>query len=337
MIWRIRLPAIGLALSIWLFASTVVDATPLAQASATPTGPSKDLAELQQRDSELFAVGWRLVRGNAAFCKDAAPRLGLLLHDAGAYDDPAEVRRELGLKADIAVEAVAADSPAAQAGLTRDDTLLSLDDENIATAFPEQKPRWKRLVAVDEALAAATARGSVTLSWSTPEGTLHRATLTGVPACPTRFEVLAKGSKAEADGTRVILGHDFAAFSYPQNELAGAVAHELAHNLLAHRKLLDSLGRSMTRVRLTEREADRLAPWLLANAGYDPESMVHFMRHWGPVHDGGLFRKRDHDGWDERAAMIEQEVAKVRAAIAKDGKADWAAHFIREDIANGKL
>ena len=309
----------------------------LGAATAAAPAPDRDLARLQQRDGQLFAVGWRLARGNAALCADAAPQLGLLLHDAGAYDDPAKVRAELGLKGDIAVEAVAMGSPAAASGLARDDTLVSLDGTDVAAAFPPQQPRWKRLVAVDAALAAVAAKGPVTLGWVTPAGARQQAVLDPVPACPTRFEVLSHGSKAEADGTRVILGEDFPAFTYPEDEFAAAVAHELAHNLLGHRKLLDRLGRNMTRVRLTEREADRLAPWLLANAGYDPEAMVRFMRHWGPANDGGLLRKRDHDGWDERAAMIATEVGKVRAAIAQTGKADWPQDFIREDVANGKI
>ena len=36
---------------------------------------------------------------------------------------------------------------------------------------------------------------------------------------------------------------------------------------------------------------DRLMPWLLHNAGYDPAAAVRFMRTWGPKHGGWIFRK----------------------------------------------
>ena len=80
---------------------------------------------------------------------------------------------------------------------------------------------------------------------------------------------------------------------------------------------------------MTEREADRLMPWLLANAGYDPAAALRFMERWGPHHDGGIFRKRTHDGWDERADAIAAEVAIVSTEMAASGSADWRKLFQR--------
>ena len=128
----------------------------------------------------------------------------------------------------------------------------------------------------------------------------------------------------------MIFGRSFPGFDYPEPEFAAAVAHEFAHNLLRHRRLLDQKGRSLGNVRLTEREADRLMPWLLANAGWEPAAALRFMERWGPRHDGGLFRNRNHEGWDERAEAITAEVARVEALMANEGKADWARHFERE-------
>ncbi len=88
-------------------------------------------------------------------------------------------------------------------------------------------------------------------------------------------------------------------------------------------------------MRLTEREADRLMPWLLANAGHEPEAAARFMERWGPRHGGGLFRKRTHEGWDERTDAIRAEVAKVMVLLASEGKADWARHFQRETLTSG--
>ena len=46
------------------------------------------------------------------------------------------------------------------------------------------------------------------------------------------------GTRAAADGKRVVMGRKFPAFAYPEELLAAALAHEFAHNLLAHRAWL---------------------------------------------------------------------------------------------------
>lgn len=290
------------------------------------------LARLQQRDGQLFGVGWRLATANASFCAGAAPALGLSVLDAGGFAKPDAIRRQLGLSGDIAVGAVAPGSLAAVAGIAVNDTLLAIDGAAIAQRFPRAKPAWQRLIDVSAALAEAAARGPVTLTLARGSEAPRTVTVTPVPSCPTRFEVLDSGGKAMAEGTRVIFGRDFVGFGYSEPEFAAAVAHELAHNLLRHRAALDASGRSLGNVRTTEREADRLMPWLLANAGYDPAAALRFMQRWGPRHDGGLFRNRNHEGWDERADAIRAELALVAAAMTQTGKADWATGFRREAL-----
>ena len=77
-------------------------------------------------------------------------------------------------------------------------------------------------------------------------------------------------------------------------------------------------------------------PWLLANAGYDPAAAVTFMTRWGSRHDAGILMIRDHDGWDERAEFIAAELPLVADLVAREGRADWTAHFRREiDPAKG--
>ena len=288
------------------------------------------LTALRARDRELFAIGWRLATANAPYCDRSAPALGIAVLDAGGFGDPAAVRGQLGLSSDLAVGAIAPHSPADAAAIAEDDTLMAIDGDALVARFPRKKPAWRRLIDVTAALDAATAAGPVTLTLEGSGTAPRTVTVSGVPACSTRFEVLDSGTRASAEGTRVIFGRDFAGFDYPEPEFAAAVAHEFAHNLLHHRATLDSAGRSLGNVRASEREADRLSPWLLANAGYDPEAATRFMEHWGPLHDGGLFRNRNHEGWDERADAIRVEVAKVKVLMAHEGKADWARHFTRE-------
>jgi len=158
---------------------------------------------------------------------------------------------------------------------------------------------------------------------------VREANIVGVPACPSRFELLDSGGRAAADGKRVVIGRKFSGFGLAEDELAAAVAHEFAHNLLAHRAWLKGAGRNSRNIRLTEREADRLMPWLLANAGYDPRAATRFFRKWGPFRDGWIFRAPTHDGWDERAAAVAAEVPKIAALTAAGGAADWRARFER--------
>ena len=306
----------------------------LALAMPVRGAPVEDpaLARLQARDAQLFAVGWRLATANAAYCRDAGPASGFAVLDAAGFGNPASVRRHLGLSGDLAVGAVAPGSPAAAAGLRANDTLVALNDVPLTERFPSGKPSWQRLIDVVAALDAALARAPISLTYVRSGEPPRTVTLTGTQACRSRFEVLDSGGKAMAEGTRVIFGRDFPGFDYPEPEFAAAVAHEFAHNLLSHRILLDEKGRSLGNVRLTEREADRLMPWLLANAGYDPAAALRFMQRWGPRHDGGLFRNRNHEGWDERADAIRTELARVEMARAADGTADWARHFVREAL-----
>lgn len=300
-------------------------------ALATPAEDRADLLRLQAEDQRLQSIGWRLATANARFC-DARPAIGLLLQDMANYAQPARMRAAAGIAGDIAVEAVVPGSPAATAGLTANAGIVAIDGHAMAALAPAKAGDWRRLTGLHDAIDAALARdGAVRIAWRDAGGP-RAAVIAGVPACPTRFELLDSGSRASADGKRVVMGRKFGAFAYPDEVLAAAVAHEFAHNLLAHRAWLNGAGRTMGNVRRTEREADRLMPWLLANAGYDPGSAARFFEQWGPGNDGWIFRARDHDGWDERAEFTRAELPEIARLMEKERAADWRTHFRREDL-----
>lgn len=318
MIWRL---AIALAI---LF--SLIQAAPLTAQEDMRAA----LQALQQDDRRLQSVGWQLAKGNAAFCEDAAPGIGLLLQDMAGYGKPDRLRAAAGISGDIAVQAVARSSPAETAGLRSNAEILAIEGFRTSGLPRAGEQSWQRLTGLHARIDAALADGTITLAWRDSEGAEVVRNIAGVPVCRTRFELLDEGEKAAADGTRVVIGREFAGMSYAEEEFAAALAHELAHNVLGHRAWLEKVGRAQSNVRLTEREADRLMPWLLANAGYDPESALRFMQRWGPRHGGGLFRKRTHDGWDERAEFIRAELPAIRAAMARDGAADWSRLFRRQ-------
>lgn len=303
---------------------------------AAPAPPKIDYAaeraaigRYQDADQRLQDVGWQLARANAPFCPRVVPSVGLQLQDMASYGAPAIARAALGLKGDFAVETAARGSPAALSGLfTRNREIASLErlDPNEWPAGGAMD--WQRLVrAHDHVEAILTEHGGITITFA--DGAAAR--LAAVPVCATRFELMGEGKKAVADGNRVVIGIGFPAFDYPEEEVfAALVAHELAHNVLGHDAWLDRNGRSARNVRRIEREADRLVPWLLANAGYDPAAAVTFMTRWGSAHDAGLKLRRTHEGWDERAEAMAAELPAVKAWMTAEGQADWAKQFRRE-------
>lgn len=285
---------------------------------------------LQAKDARLNDVAWKLVRGNAQSCERTRLASGLLLQDMAGYGDADAARAALGVTGDFAVQAAAKDSPAARAGLRANQTVLSIDGTGLADLVAGRTQAWERLRTAKAALDSALADDGVALLATSADGPV--LALLGEEACTVDFEIRTGHSSAVADWAVVYIGDDFPGLSYVEDEFAAAVAHEMAHVILRHPAWLTERGRKRKDVRMTEREADRLMPWLLANAGYDPEAALRFMRRWGPAHGGGLFRKRTHDGWDERVEFIEAELPLVRAALARDGHADWRARFPAKDV-----
>lgn len=307
-----------------------------AAAQDAPPDPATALGALQRDDARLQAIGWRLATANARFCAGARPAVGLLLQDAMNYDDPDAIRAALGFSGDIAVEAVAPASPAAQAGLVPNDEILAIDGAPMAALPAVSAGDYTRLDGLHDRIEASLARnGHVALRLRKRGGEEHEVDLAGVAACPGRFALRAGGRAAQADGTRVLIGQRFGAGDRPaealqEGEFVAVVAHELAHNLLGHGHRPDDAGRGWDELRKAEREADRLGAWLLANAGYDPGAAPQLMRGWGRRNDNGLLRLPTHEGWEERAAAIEAEITRVRESIARRGAADWRRDFVRE-------
>ena len=308
-----------------LAALALVLAATGAQAATVPA----PLAALQALDTRVQSVGWRLVSRNALFCATVVPGIGLLLQDVTGYDDPQAVRSSLGLRQDIAVQAVAADGPAARAGLAANDSLDKVAGQDVVTLPPARPGDYARLAGLHDRIDAALD--------STGRVELARAgqvlTVIGEPACVSRFELLSSGIRAAADGRRVIIGRKLVEALPEDDLLAAALAHELAHNVLGHRARLDATGRAWSKVKRTEREADRLSVWLLATAGYEPEASLRFFARWGPMTDLGPLSSPDHDRWKTRVKRLTAEIATMGSAMAKDagGAANWARDFVAEE------
>lgn len=306
-----------------------------AAASTTSTFDEVDLAkeraainQFQTIDQKLQDAGWRLAKGNAAFCENAVPATGLQLQDLASYGKPDIARAALGMTGSFAVQTVASGSPADKAGgfrLNREIVQISGADPNAWEA--QDRRDWRRLARAHDWIDSQLMR-SPTLSVTFAGG--ETAVLDSEMVCATRFELAARNSKAVADGKRVVIGANFDGFGYSEDAFAAGVAHELAHNLLRHREWLDRNGRKRRNVRATEREADRLMPWLLANAGYNPEAAATFIEQYQPVSGAVLFFGGSHDRWQDRADSVRAELPVIQQLMETTNAADWSVHFQRQ-------
>ncbi len=302
-------------------------ALPALPATAQEANPYR---QLQMLDARVQSIGWRLIRANAPFCQATIPAVGLLLQDSHSWTDPAAMRAALGLDSDISIGAVASGSPADKAGLRANRPVMALDGVD-AAQFPDAEPGdYQRLTTLHDRIDAALVRdGALAIAIGTADGP-QELSITGVPACASRFELLTSGDSARADGQRVLVTRRLVDAIPDDDMLAAAIAHELAHNLLRHPQKRIEEGKSWGKIRHNEREADRLSVWLLANAGFDTAGAVRFQREWMRHHDYG-FLAPTHDAWDERIDAIEQERALIAALDA--APYDWSGRFpmSRED------
>ncbi|WP_136161728.1 M48 family metallopeptidase [Sphingomonas flavalba] len=303
--------------SLWL-------AVPATAAGVDAAG----LAALQRLDSRLAEVGNRLAVAAAGLCADARPLPGFAVHALKQYQPAARAAaaEQFGLGDQPAVLAVVPGSAAETAGLRAGDAILAVDGAAVAPVPAKGRADYAGVAAVEQRIEQALARPPLRLSVARA-GEAVAVAFAPDSGCPTRFQVLASdGLKASADGTYVQISAALIQFAESNDELAIVVAHELAHNILRHRETLDAqkvsrgmlaaFGKNRGRIRATERQADRLAIWLAARAGYAvaaaPGFWDRFERRvgWGILSDG------THDGRRERMAAAEAEIAAVAARRA---------------------
>lgn len=306
-----------------------------ASASAEIDWERVDLAQeraaiesFQSFDQRLQDTGWKLVRGNVDYCEKVVPSVGLQLQDLASYGSPEIARGALGMERNFAVQTAAQGSAAARSEALRPNReIATINGVDPNEWEAEERFYWQRLKrahdVIDELLAE---NGSVEIGFAGGGAVL----LHPVPVCAARFELAARSDEMRATSERVLIGTDSGLFAYDEDMFAAAIAHELAHTLLDHTGWRDRNGRGRANVRATEREADRLMPWLLANAGYDPAAAVRFFREFRPTSGSVLFIRGSHEKWQTRAALVEAELPVIAQLIEVEGKADWATYFRRE-------
>lgn len=291
-----------------------------ALALGTPAS-AQPVDDLQQDDAQVQTIGWRLSHANAGFCARAAPGIGLLLGDAQTFADPELARAAYGLSGDIAVAAVAAGSPAEAAGLAVNAVVTAVDGVPVGPA--PRKGSWDRVWALQTRLEQAAARaGKVSLML----GGGRVVTVMAAPSCAVRFILDDGKNNAGATRSQVRIGREaLDQLGGDEAMIAAVLAHELAHAALDHETLLGPGKRSTNAVRRTEREADRLSVWIMANAGYPPEAALRMIR---LIQPRGLLviPGASHGKASTRMKEMAAEIAVMRA----QPDMNWALRFRRE-------
>lgn len=279
--------------------------------------------DLQRADSLAQSIAWRLTTANAAFCVHAAPATGIVLEDAAVYADPALARSTYRLSGDIYVGALA--GPGADSGLAVNTALAAINAQPLAALpAPSRQDPFSRLRRAQTMLDDAAARDGM-VNLTSVEGRTVR--IAAVPAC--RVAVRIDDGKAYANATRDEIRLGRRQFDRAQGDaavIAAMIAHELAHAVLDHQSAVEASHGATAVIRRTEREADRLSVWLMANAGYPPEAAVRFQQTIIAHFAGPLAIDPTHGPWRERARVIAEEIATMRAAP----DLDWAHRFRRE-------
>lgn len=293
-----------------------------------------NLTALRKHEDRMIAIGDRILRaaGAAGWC-DASQSLGWTLGELGQY--PKELRQHVRTVWNLPdgpalfVSSVAPDGAAARAGI-RAGMGIALLDGMQPMRNQLREPSRHALANSERLIDEALARGPLAIEAVDSAGIRSSIALTGDLACASRFELSAEDEEqAYADGSLVQVTAGMGRYTDGQDdELAGVIAHEIAHNILRHVPRSQEagtpddyrryLGRYSRISRKMEEEADRLAVWLLAVAGYDPEAPVRFWRRFGPNNDTAHPFGRLHDPWRTRVASIEDEIAIMRAAKAAD-------------------
>jgi hypothetical protein len=289
---------------------------------------------LRDSDHRIVAIVYRLGLAGRAHCPEAFPLTGLAFHHLAEYrpqDRPDAIAR-YGIDRGPGVLSVVEDSPAARAGLAAGDVLVAANGTSFpsaaAIAAESDPDRWRPQIVASEVLLEDQLRlGPVRLDLIR-QGRPLTVTLGSVAGCPARGRLARSGqANAFADGRYAIMTTGFLSFFRTDDELAVALAHELAHNILRHPQQLEAqgvptgilrhIGRNARLVRATEIEADRLSVRLLAAAGYDLDAIIPFWRRLDARPDSMLQIISAHPGRRTRERVIGEVLAEVRGAAAQ--------------------
>ena len=252
------------------------------------------LDALISRQERVYRIASPLITRNAVLCRtQARPLLGFTAKNVHSYPSElaAAARKTLGLGERLQVMQVLGGSGAQKAGMTSGDILQSIQDV-VMPEGPQAENEAARVLA--PLLKNLTEIRITVLRRGQPIELQVPLTL----ACAFAIDIgNAPNVNAYADGKRIMITRGMLEALPVDDDVAVILARELAHNVLQHARqlqqtvtvsgVIDSLlplqpepssyagsGGIKPATEKMDQEADRLAMFMLARAGYDPMHLV---------------------------------------------------------------
>jgi hypothetical protein len=301
---------------------------------------SEQVAQIQAYYAQLARVdnvAFRIRTANRQFCKTVAAQVGL--HAATVRSLPSKYRSYTNQALNVSwtkptVIAVAANSPAASAGIKTGDQILRLNGTPIPAGRTQH---W-----IDNYL---TNNGMKPVRVDLDrDGVERTVTVSPVMACaiPIRY-VTNDQVNAYSTGDKIVIFSAIVALAKTDDQLAVIIGHELAHANLGHvekreqNALLGQLGGAVvdggfllggiyTRGTFTrhfgragamaysvafEREADYVGAYYAARAGYDVAGAAEIWRAMAQMHPGSIRLTTDHPISPLRFIQMREVAAEI--------------------------
>lgn len=288
-----------------------------------------------QRQKRLTRVAYPILEKAASTCGDSL-RLSLGVIYANRYTFEKDLQetaaQALGMTEALKVMQVAPGSPAELAGLREGDLLIAVNGRPV----PMGPDAARALFELTQTELKAGVPASVTYSRDGVEAT---AAIIPVNICGYPV-VVGPGDEvnAYADGTKVVIAKGMLRFIENDHELALVVAHELAHNTMAHMKAktanywlgtvfdilaaaygvntqgaFGSMAASMYSQDF-EAEADYVGLYMMARAGIPIEDCAKFWRRLAAEHPGSIrsSMSASHPAAPERFVAMEKTVEEIK-------------------------
>ena len=256
------------------------------------------------------------------------PLTGVVLHSADQYTGlAASGRFDNG---PLAIAAVVAGSAAERAGLRPNDGIESIAGTEIVALLSSAGEHLREVAFAAMAQSEVLERLSLRIRRDNETIDIDLPVDRG---CRALVEIrVGSGPNAQTDGRVLQVRYDFAA-QLSDNALAVVIAHELAHIVLEHRRrkeaagidngMFASVGRNQQANRAAEIEADRLAPHLLANAGYFAAHAAAFWVSEGPRSSNVL--SFVYPSAQARAQLIQREIDRY---LPLGRGPSWPGHLL---------
>jgi hypothetical protein len=289
------------------------------------------LADVEHHQSRLDSIAYPLLAHSTSLCPGAvAFRLGVRVATVHEYEEPwrqaaASVH---GLGDTLTVLGLVREGPAGDAGLRPGDRLLAVNGSPLPVGPGAARTFGTTVAAVREAggnqISVAYRRGSET----------GEVAVGLVPGCDYGTHVMVGGElNAYADGSNIFVTSTMMRFA-GDDELRVIVAHELAHNARGHIGVrqriallrvpgspgittggyLTSDGAKSAAPSFSlesEREADYVALYALAIAGFPLDPAPRFWRHVAQADPEGIGMAASHPTPAERFVRMEQAIAEI--------------------------